>query len=86
MNWHWVHTAAVDSNGISGKRFFRLLVPMDIQNVFGTKQTGEIDSNVAKFWKENYDLSYIMKRDWNKLGPKLRAGSIFTVAIWIIFI
>ena len=36
------------------------------------KETGEIDSNVAKFWKENYDLSYIMKRDWNKLGPKLR--------------
>ena len=36
------------------------------------KVTGEIDSNVAKFWKENYDLSYIMKRDWNKLGPKLK--------------
>jgi len=36
------------------------------------KVTGEIDSTVAKFWRENYDLSYIMKRDWNKLGPKLR--------------
>ncbi len=36
------------------------------------KATGEIDSNVAKFWKENYDLSYIMKRDWNKIGPKLK--------------
>src|SRR6478735_9123791 len=36
------------------------------------KETGEIDSSVAKFWKEHYDLSYIMKRDWNKLGPKLK--------------
>ena len=36
------------------------------------KITGTIDSNVAKFWKENYDLSYIMKRDWPKIGNKLK--------------
>jgi hypothetical protein len=36
------------------------------------KKTGDIDSSVAAFWKEHYDLSYIMKRDWAKLGPKLR--------------
>ena len=36
------------------------------------KQTGEIDGEVAAYWKENYDLSYIMKRDWAVLGPKLR--------------
>ncbi|MGB4837983.1 MAG: alpha/beta hydrolase-fold protein, partial [Saprospiraceae bacterium] len=36
------------------------------------KLTGEIDSSVAKYWKENYDLSYIMKRDWSKIGDKLR--------------
>ena len=35
------------------------------------KLTGEIDQQVAVYWKENYDLSYIMRRDWEKLGPKL---------------
>lgn len=35
------------------------------------KKTGAIDSSVASYWKENYDLRYIMERDWNQLGPKL---------------
>jgi hypothetical protein len=35
------------------------------------KTTGKIDREVAEFWRENYDLSYILKRDWAKLGPKL---------------
>jgi hypothetical protein len=41
------------------------------QRIFD-KLSGAIDSNVAKFWKENYDLSYIMKRDWPKIGNKLK--------------
>lgn len=32
------------------------------------KVTGKIDKTVANYWKENYDLAYIMKRDWNKHG------------------
>ncbi|MFD1316716.1 alpha/beta hydrolase-fold protein [Namhaeicola litoreus] len=36
------------------------------------KMTGEINSEVAKYWKENYDLRYILERDWDKLGEKLR--------------
>ncbi len=36
------------------------------------KYTGEIDKEVANYWKENYDLSYIMQRDWETLGPKLK--------------
>lgn len=36
------------------------------------KQTGKIDKEVANYWKENYDLAYIMKRDWETLGPKLK--------------
>jgi len=37
------------------------------------KRTGVIDKEVAAFWKENYDLSYILQRDWEKgLGEKLR--------------
>lgn len=35
------------------------------------KKTGEIDSTVAAYWRENYDLSYILKRDWEELAPKL---------------
>ncbi len=36
------------------------------------KMTGQIDHGVAEYWKENYDLRYILERDWNKLGKKLR--------------
>ncbi len=36
------------------------------------KVTGRINPAVAAHWKENFDLSYIMKRDWKTLGPKLK--------------
>ena len=36
------------------------------------KRTGEIDHDVAEYWRENYDLRYIMQRDWTTLGPKLK--------------
>lgn len=36
------------------------------------KFTGEINPEVAAYWRENYDLRHIMERDWDKLGPKLR--------------
>jgi hypothetical protein len=35
------------------------------------KYTGQIDHEVAEYWRENYDLRYIMERDWETLGPKL---------------
>jgi hypothetical protein len=35
------------------------------------KLTGEIDPSVAAYWREHYDLGYILKRDWAKLGAKL---------------
>jgi len=35
------------------------------------KYTGAIDHEVAEYWRENYDLRYIMQRDWATLGPKL---------------
>jgi hypothetical protein len=41
------------------------------QRIFD-KVTGVIDHKVAEYWREHYDLGYIMKRDWAKLGPKLR--------------
>jgi hypothetical protein len=36
------------------------------------KETGEIDHAVAAHWKQNYDLRYILERDWASLGPKLQ--------------
>jgi hypothetical protein len=35
------------------------------------KRTGKIDHEVARHWKEHYDLRYILERDWATLGPKL---------------
>ena len=36
------------------------------------KMTGEIDHEVAAYWKENYDLKHILERDWDKLGEDLK--------------
>ncbi len=35
------------------------------------KMTGEINPDVAQYWKENYDLRHILERDWATLGPRL---------------
>ncbi len=41
------------------------------------KKTGVIDNQVAAYWRENYDLSYILRRDWERgLGEKLK-GKLF---------
>jgi hypothetical protein len=69
---------ALGSHGRSGEQF-------DIwQAVYGpagddgypvpifNKETGEIDPKVAAYWKQHYDLSAILQRDWPTLGPKLR--------------
>ncbi|MGD8319752.1 MAG: hypothetical protein PVJ02_04845 [Gemmatimonadota bacterium] len=39
------------------------------------KVTGAIDPDVAAYWKEHYDLTHILQRDWATLGPKL-AGKL----------
>lgn len=36
------------------------------------KESGDINPEVAAYWKENYDLRHILERDWEKLGPKLQ--------------
>jgi hypothetical protein len=36
------------------------------------KETGEIYPDVAAYWREHYDLRYILERDWATLGPKLQ--------------
>ena len=36
------------------------------------KITGQIDHEVAAYWRDHFDLRYIVERDWAKLGPKVR--------------
>jgi len=68
---------ALGSHGRSGEQF-------DIwQAVYGpvgsdgypqtifNKETGEIDPATAGYWKEHYDLSAILQKNWATLGPKL---------------
>jgi hypothetical protein len=33
--------------------------------------TGVMDHQVADYWRDHYDLRYILQRDWATLGPKL---------------
>jgi len=45
--------------------------PIDVEGYpkrIWNKLTGEIDKDVANYWKEHYDLAYILKRDWAKHG------------------
>ncbi|WP_293904412.1 hypothetical protein [Phenylobacterium sp.] len=36
------------------------------------KRTGAIDPAVAAYWREHFDLTHIVVRDWATLGPKLK--------------
>jgi len=42
-------------------------------------ETGVIDPEMAEYWRENWDLSYIVQRDWDTLGPKLQGKLHFAV-------
>jgi hypothetical protein len=36
------------------------------------KNTGAIDTSVAAYWREHFDLTHIIKRDWPKIGNSLK--------------
>jgi hypothetical protein len=36
------------------------------------KETGAIDAAVARYWRDHFDLTHILQRDWASLGPKLQ--------------
>ena len=42
--------------------------PAEIWN----QRTGVINPEVAAYWRDHYDLTAIMQRDWKTLGPKLQ--------------
>jgi len=35
------------------------------------RRTGVIDHDVAQYWRDNYDLRFILERDWASIGPQL---------------
>lgn len=35
------------------------------------KETGVIDRTVAEYWKQHYDLRYLLETNWTTLGPKV---------------
>jgi hypothetical protein len=43
------------------------------------KRTGVIDAEVASYWREHYDITHILQRDWATLGPKLQGKLWFNV-------
>ena len=69
---------ALGSNGRSGDQWdiwqavYSPVGPDGYPKPIWDKLTGRIDSTVAAYWRENYDLSHILRRDWKTLGPKLR--------------
>ncbi len=44
-------------------------------------ETGAIDPTVAEYWREHWDLSYILERDWTQLGPRLKGKLHFAVGM-----
>ena len=44
-------------------------------------KTGIIDPEVADYWRENWDLSHILARDWATLGHKLAGKLHFAVGM-----
>lgn len=72
------HEQAVGSRTRSGEQFDiweAVFSPMDNdgypKRIFD-KYTGAIDSSVARYWRDNFDLTHIIKRDWSKIGNDLK--------------
>jgi hypothetical protein len=72
------HELAEGSRSRSGEQFDiweAVFSPMDAdgypKRIFD-KYTGAIDTSVARYWRDNFDLTYIIKRDWPKIGNDLK--------------
>jgi hypothetical protein len=45
------------------------------------KTSGVIDVKVAQYWRDHFDIGHILRRDWSKLGPKLRGKLTINVGL-----
>lgn len=69
--------AALGSHGRSGQQYdawqavFSPVGPDGYPAPIYDKQSGKIDKAVAAYWRDHYDLTFILERDWATLGPKV---------------
>lgn len=69
---------ALGSNGRSGEQWdvwesvFSPVGDNGYPKRIWNRLTGEIDSSVAAYWKEHYDLTHIIKREWPRIGQTLQ--------------
>ena len=71
MSWCWELRAGPASSGISGRPSIHLSAPDGYPKRIWDKQTGVIDKEVAQYWRDHYDLRFILERDWPKIGKDL---------------
>ena len=75
-DWNYMERA-LGSKGRSGDQFdiwqavYSPVGPDGYPAPIWDKTTGEIDPEVAAYWREHYDLRHILERDWASLGPRL---------------
>jgi hypothetical protein len=69
--------AALGSHGRSGGQLdafhatFGPVGPDGYPAPLWSPETGDISPEVAKYWREHFDLTEILRRDWESRGPKL---------------
>ena len=79
MELRWVRIAVPVASLIFGKR----CTPVGSNGYpkpIWDKLTGRIDRSVAEYWRENFDLGYILKRDWAKIDQSWKASFTSTSA------
>jgi hypothetical protein len=69
---------ALGSHARSGEQFdiwqavFGPVGPDGYPKPIFDKETGQVDGSVAAYWKEHFDLSAILQREWATRGPTLQ--------------
>jgi hypothetical protein len=70
--------AVLGTRGRSGGQldaFHATFGPMDADGYpakMWDAETGAMNPEVARYWREHYDLTALLARDWERLGPKLQ--------------
>jgi len=75
MNYHEQAEGSRTRSGGQYDIWEAVFSPMDAdgypKRIFD-KYTGAIDTSVAHYWRDNFDLTHIIKRDWPKIGESLK--------------
>jgi hypothetical protein len=76
---------AVGPNGRSGGQWaiwealFSPVGPDGFAAPIWDRVTGQIDPAVAEYWREKWDLSHYLQRNWDRIGPSLTGKFHVTV-------